>query len=302
MGAETTAPAGGKPAGAQETRCGVESKSKTDGAQPKRKAKRAALSKKLRFEVFKRDSFACIYCGMKAPEVVLEIDHIHPVSKGGTNDLVNLATACSGCNAGKSNRTLDDKSALAAQRRQLAELQARREQIEMMVQWQRGLAALADHALDQVGEYFKQLVPGRQLNDVGRNELRQLLRAHPLDVVLEGLRTAATKHIRLDDAGDANDESVLIAWRAFSNGLRYREQRLRDPVGSELRYIRGIMRNRYAYCPPERVLALLTDAHNAGVSLERLRSLVFTNRNFTNFEADVLSETETALAESEGGT
>ena len=47
------------------------------------KAKRKALSQKIRFEVFKRDSFTCQYCGRKAPDVVLQVDHIVPVAKGG---------------------------------------------------------------------------------------------------------------------------------------------------------------------------------------------------------------------------
>ena len=57
-------------------------------------AKRKNLSKSVRFEVFKRDSFKCQYCGKSAPDVVLEVDHIIPVSKGGDNDISNLITAC----------------------------------------------------------------------------------------------------------------------------------------------------------------------------------------------------------------
>ena len=48
---------------------------------------RKSLSNKIRFEVFKRDNFTCQYCGRKAPEIVLNVDHIEPVSKGGTNDI-----------------------------------------------------------------------------------------------------------------------------------------------------------------------------------------------------------------------
>lgn len=47
--------------------------------------KRKAISQTLRFEVFKRDLFTCQYCGKRAPDVVLEVDHIKPVSKGGSN-------------------------------------------------------------------------------------------------------------------------------------------------------------------------------------------------------------------------
>lgn len=67
---------------------------------------REPISKKTRFEVFKRDSFTCTYCGAKPPKVVLEIDHLHPVAKGGTNDLDNLFTACFDCNRGKGDREL----------------------------------------------------------------------------------------------------------------------------------------------------------------------------------------------------
>lgn len=62
----------------------------------------------MRFEVFKRDAFTCQYCGSTPPKVVLECDHITPVSKGGLNRMHNLLTACFDCNRGKSNKELTD--------------------------------------------------------------------------------------------------------------------------------------------------------------------------------------------------
>ncbi len=66
-----------------------------------------AVSKKLRFEVFKRDGFRCAYCGKSPPEALLEADHIKPKSKKGKDDINNLITACFDCNRGKRNITLD---------------------------------------------------------------------------------------------------------------------------------------------------------------------------------------------------
>lgn len=63
---------------------------------------RKPLSVRTRFEVFKRDDFACRYCGRRSPDVVLEIDHVIPVSQGGANDEMNLVTSCWDCNRGKS--------------------------------------------------------------------------------------------------------------------------------------------------------------------------------------------------------
>ena len=65
------------------------------------------ITKKIRFEVFKRDGFQCVYCGKTPPEVILEVDHIEPVSKGGTDDLNNLVTACFDCNRGKGKIRLE---------------------------------------------------------------------------------------------------------------------------------------------------------------------------------------------------
>jgi hypothetical protein len=59
------------------------------------------MKKTLRFKVFERDEFTCQYCGKKPPKVVLEVDHIYPKSKGGTDDILNLITACLDCNRGK---------------------------------------------------------------------------------------------------------------------------------------------------------------------------------------------------------
>lgn len=72
------------------------------------KRKRKPLSKKKRFEIFKRDGFVCQYCGRKPPEAVLEVDHIFPYSKGGTDKETNLITSCFDCNRGKRDSELSD--------------------------------------------------------------------------------------------------------------------------------------------------------------------------------------------------
>jgi len=58
------------------------------------------LDKKRRFAVFKRDNFACQYCGRRPPDTMLVVDYLTPVSEGGTDDSDNLITACEACNQG----------------------------------------------------------------------------------------------------------------------------------------------------------------------------------------------------------
>ena len=71
-------------------------------------AERKSVSTRRRFEIFKRDGFTCQYCGKRPPNTILHLDHIIPVSKGGTNQTENLITACIDCNLGKSNILLDN--------------------------------------------------------------------------------------------------------------------------------------------------------------------------------------------------
>lgn len=64
--------------------------------------KRKSISKALRFQVFSRDGFSCRYCGARRDDgAELHVDHVKPVSLGGSNDLGNLVTACQPCNIGK---------------------------------------------------------------------------------------------------------------------------------------------------------------------------------------------------------
>lgn len=66
-----------------------------------------AVSKRLRFEILRRDGHTCRYCGRSAPEVTLTVDHVVPETLGGTDDPSNLVAACADCNSGKSSVPAD---------------------------------------------------------------------------------------------------------------------------------------------------------------------------------------------------
>ncbi len=62
------------------------------------------LPKKLRRKIFERDNFTCVYCGARSYEEPLEIDHVIPRCKGGTDNENNLVTSCRRCNRLKGRR------------------------------------------------------------------------------------------------------------------------------------------------------------------------------------------------------
>mgnify|MGYP002526445271 FL=1 len=61
------------------------------------------VGESLRYEILTRDR-VCQLCGTTKEQERLEVDHIVPRSKGGTNDPGNLQVLCAPCNRGKSNR------------------------------------------------------------------------------------------------------------------------------------------------------------------------------------------------------
>jgi hypothetical protein len=73
------------------------------------KEQRNLLTKKLRDKIKMRDNFTCCTCGnsiYKEKNLLLEIDHIVPISKGGYTIEENLQTLCWKCNRSKGSKIL----------------------------------------------------------------------------------------------------------------------------------------------------------------------------------------------------
>jgi hypothetical protein len=71
---------------------------------------RELMTAKFREYIKKRDNYTCKHCTvslMAEPHLLLEVDHILPVSKGGLSTEDNLQTLCWRCNRTKSNKVLE---------------------------------------------------------------------------------------------------------------------------------------------------------------------------------------------------
>ena len=68
---------------------------------------RRQLRPSKRFAILKRDGFRCKYCGASGDGVELHVDHVVPVSRGGTDHPANLVAACATCNMGKGDDVVE---------------------------------------------------------------------------------------------------------------------------------------------------------------------------------------------------
>lgn len=254
----------------------------------KAKSQRKVIPKSVRFEVFKRDSFKCHYCGASAPEVLLQIDHIEPVSKGGDDDITNLVTSCAACNAGKSNKTLDDKSALAKQRVQLEELQERREQLEMLMAWKKGLKEIREDTLGKVCSYWDELAPGFEVNDNGKRNLSKWIRKFSIEEIINAMDIAAEQYLRFKKDSTVTDESWEEAFSKIPGICRVERESQEDPDIKELYYIRGIARNTCRnYFDKSEALELLKIARSWNVPMSELRDIASRVTSWTQFQSQI---------------
>lgn len=162
-------------------------------------AGRKGLSKKTRFEVFKRDKFTCQYCGRMAPDVILEVDHIKPVAEGGTNKLLNLITSCRDCNRGKGKVKLTDDAELKKQQQQLAELAEKREQLKMLMEWRTELSNLQTEEAEYIRDYWSVKSNDKNnINDYGMATVMGWLKQFQLSEILDGIDIAFAQYYKGD--------------------------------------------------------------------------------------------------------
>lgn len=252
----------------------------------KQKTNRENISKAIRFEVFKRDKFKCQYCGASAPEVLLQIDHIQPVAKGGTNEILNLITACFECNNGKRDKLLSDDTKITKQKQQLEQLQERREQLEMMMEWHQGLKDLDEATIQKLKEYWEDLANGYTINNNGIRSIKNLIKKFDFNEILKAMDTAASQYLEWDGEY-VTSESWELAFSKIGAIISIERRSEENPDLKDFFYIRGILKNRLNYYDPNLTIDWLKAARSWGATIDELKEIACTTKNWTTFSSDI---------------
>jgi hypothetical protein len=245
---------------------------------------RKPISQKVRFEVFKRDKFTCQYCGARAPDAVLHCDHINPVAEGGTNDILNLITACADCNGGKGARLLSDDAAVRKQVDALADLEERRQQIEMMLAWRDDLQSQRQDTIDALHERITER-GGYVLNESGLADLRRWAKRFTVAELLRAIDEAFDTY--LEFRRDApTDRSWAKAFAKIPAIAGVHRQEAEKPYLRRLFYIQGIIRKR-ARAPRYQCVEYLEHAHVCGLDLEEMEHRAKRMQSLDDFEQPI---------------
>jgi len=267
---------------------------------------RDPLKKSVRFEVFKRDSFTCQYCGHKAPDVVLEVDHITPVAAGGGNEILNLVTACKSCNSGKRDRLLSDTAAIDKRRQQLEDLEDRRTQLQMLHEWHLSLIDLDDQAVSMAESLWYESVgvEGYNWTDSARDEMRKVIKKYGFSESCDAIRDAADSVLRSPRSSDARVEVVSEWFWKIGSIAAVRRWDSEEPGVKRLLYIRGICRNRFRLINHHECIDTLRHAFSLGVGIEWMESTAKTCRSWTEWRSlmeDAIRTQESSGSEESNG-
>lgn len=152
---------------------------------------RKPLSKKARFQVFKRDEFKCCYCGRCPPNIVLEVDHIIAVANGGTNQVDNLITSCFDCNRGKGAERLEAVPQSLSDK--IAIQQEKMEQIKALDRLLKQQKKRESAQVDEIERVFKMTWAERQFADRFRLSVTEFIQEIGVDECIRAMNRACGK-------------------------------------------------------------------------------------------------------------
>ena len=244
---------------------------------------RKALTKKIRFEVFKRDSFTCQYCGQTAPNVILNVDHINPVANGGKNELLNLITSCFECNSGKKDRLLSDTATLSKQINAAKILSEKREQLKMMSDWAQSLKNLQEDELKIFEKYIGDNYDV-YLSDYGKNEFRKTLKKYGLPDCLLAADKSANQYLN-----DSEIKEERVKFLDYIPKICYWQKREREnPVEAEIRKIAYTANKIWFRCNPQTLAIRMIELNNqTPLGPKDFMSFVSASTGIMQFEENV---------------
>ena len=106
---------------------------------------------------------------------------------------MNLITSCRDCNRGKTNKKLDDNSAVMVQKRQLDAMQERREQLEMMLKWRQALENELDIEVDAIDIFFRDNTKWG-FSEAGKKNVRKLIKRFGFNEVYKACEIAIDRY------------------------------------------------------------------------------------------------------------
>lgn len=243
-----------------------------------KKNKRKSISKKIRFEVFKRDSFTCQYCGKSAPDALLHIDHINPIAGGGEDDILNLVTSCQDCNLGKGARKLSDNSVVKKQKQQLKEASEKLEQLKLIIQWKEELVKLDGLKVQPIEKLFSDRT-GHGFSDNGKAIIKQAIDRYGYNLVYDATEKSICSYF-----DSSNPSTIQKTFDYISRIARSLQTVEKDPGMADIYKVKNFIFKKFYGVKGYEVIPTLKKMRDKGVTIDEMLEATATFNSWNRFK------------------
>lgn len=168
------------------------------------------------------------------------------------------------------------------------ELQERREQLELMMQWRESLRDLDQETVERLAGYWHTQTPGWTVSDQGKRNIKKWLQQFSADEICKAMDTAASSYLEYDEAEKVTGDSWGVAFDKILGICRVNRASVKEPDLKQLYYIRGILRNRIpGYFDDSKALQYLKNARSWEVPIDELNSMARSVKNWSGFTSEV---------------
>jgi hypothetical protein len=175
------------------------------------------------------------------------------VSKGGKNDILNLITSCYDCNRGKGKHLLKDNETLKKQKEQLNQLQKKREQIEMLVQWKNELYDVENYFANNIAAMYRRNT-FNTLSIKAISIIKKAIDKTAYETVFDTFNYIMSENNNYDKMDGEDLAKLILKTSTFNKHLKD------NPYMKDVFYLRKILINRFKINKKDfKTLTLLKD-------------------------------------------
>ncbi|MEJ2545405.1 MAG: hypothetical protein P8Y99_15155 [Calditrichaceae bacterium] len=242
--------------------------------------------KRIKFEIFEKDSFRCQFCGAGAPIAALRLRRIQEAEK--QDEWLNTAFLSTSCTTCEKKRAGVNAKDLADGFISIDELEERLQQLKMLINWRKGMLRIRKQQLENLVTYWEKKVPGFQISNEQKKHLLSYMTKYAGEEIRDAMNMAADKFINYNADGSFDTDSIN---QAFSKIQEICLQKTKIAANNETDGLHNIHQqlknNINGFFDPHRAAQWLTYARSWEVKIEELAEMAQKVNNWTEFAVNI---------------
>ena len=242
--------------------------------------------KRIKFEVFEKDSFKCQFCGTGAPIVTLQLSRINDTQQSDNwLDTAFLSTSCKVC---ENKKTASDQNTQRNGFISIDELEERLQQLKMLINWRKGMLNIRKQQLANLVRYWENKVPGYSVDNDQKKYILTYITKYSCDEIRSAMDMAADKFFVQHPDGTIVNSSVLNAFGKVPEICSTKSELINAHESDGLLSIlEQIKNNITGFFDPRRASQWLNYARSWEVQIEHLFQMASSIQSWTEFSVNI---------------